>query len=267
MVPFGRAATWAVVCTGPQLVLRPQTQGHGVWGEGAQGLTSLDKCAHSRLPCNPTSALGFPCSALRFCFQSDSATSLHPRALILVQATIISCLPKASLTSQLLGWFGCFALQEAESPTWAACQPGSSGSHLRARHGLCGSHLVRQEGAQLPCVFAPLPPPPVYLLEGLWGCRKPPQHQRNLHRAARGDLERQSQHSLSASQVPAPLDKPHPHPTRPMWAHLTALPVQAPLTIENLGLDSSHATQPPHLAQGRVDWVRGHCPRAFTLEA
>lgn len=37
---------------------------------------------------------------------------------------------------------------------------------------------------------------------------------------------RQSQHSLSASQVPAPLNKPHPHPTRPMWAHLTVLPVQ-----------------------------------------
>lgn len=184
MVPFRRAATWAVVCTGPQLVLRPQTQGHGVWGEGAQGLTSLDKCAHTRLPCNPT-------SALRFCFQSlsDSATSLHPRAFILVQATIISCLQKASLTSQLLGWFGYFALQGAESPALAAWQPESSGSHLRARHGLCGSRLVRQEGAQLPCVFAPLPPPPVYLLEGLWGHRNPPQHQRSLHRAARGDQD------------------------------------------------------------------------------
>lgn len=122
-------------------------------------------------------------------------------------------------------------------------------------------------GSSAPLCLCPPAPTPGLSPGGAVGYRKPPQHQRNLHRAARGDLERQSQHSLSASQVPAPLDKPHPHPTRPMWAHLTALPGQAPLAIENLGLDSSHATQPPHLAQGRVDWVRGPCPRAFTLEA
>lgn len=41
--------------------------------------------------------------------------------------------------------------------------------------------LGGEKGAQLPCVFAPPLPPLVYLLEGLWGHRKPPQHQHNLH--------------------------------------------------------------------------------------
>lgn len=49
-----------VICTGPQVVLMAQTQDHGVWGGGAQGFTSLYKCAHTRFPCNRSSALGFP---------------------------------------------------------------------------------------------------------------------------------------------------------------------------------------------------------------
>lgn len=171
-----------------------QTQDHGVWEGDAQGLTSLDKCAHTRFPCNRSSALGFP-SALG---ERDTHTYHHHHYLTPVSPTsaLRSCLqsvrfshfflstPRPSFNSGYHHLLSTKSLADFPDSglVWMFCATGSRKPRLgclavrkqwaESTEGQAWALWVTLGGSRgssaLLCLCPPsLPPPPVYLLEGL----------------------------------------------------------------------------------------------------